>query len=151
MRSKKEWMLFSVEVAVIVLLSFVVSLAFTGCGKKQAIKPEPEIKKEEIIVILPDMPLLPEDKECPEFPPDMPPLPIIVEKSTVPDNVFLNESSIVIYIVGTWEKEGDCLWNIAEIIYNDPFMWKIIYNANKNIIKNPDLIYPGQHLICPMD
>ena len=41
---------------------------------------------------------------------------------------------------------GDCLWNIAkkEYIYNDPFQWPRIYEANKDKIKDPDLIYPKQ-------
>ena len=41
---------------------------------------------------------------------------------------------------------GDCLWNIAkkDYIYNDPFKWPRIYEANKDKIKDPDLIYPRQ-------
>lgn len=48
-------------------------------------------------------------------------------------------------------KSGECLWWIAEYedIYNDPFMWPLIYNANKNKINNPDLIYPGQIFDIP--
>jgi nucleoid-associated protein YgaU len=46
---------------------------------------------------------------------------------------------------------GDCLWNIAkkEIIYNDPFKWPRIYEANKDQIKDPDLIYPKQVFKIP--
>ncbi len=42
--------------------------------------------------------------------------------------------------------KGDCLWNIAkkDYIYNDPFKWPTIYEANKDKIKDPDLIYPNQ-------
>ena len=48
-------------------------------------------------------------------------------------------------------KSGECLWWIAEYedIYNDPFMWPLIYNANRDQIKNPDLIYPGQTFYIP--
>lgn len=45
--------------------------------------------------------------------------------------------------------KGDCLWNIAKSFYNNPFLWKEIYKANKQKIKNPDLIYPGQVFILP--
>lgn len=47
--------------------------------------------------------------------------------------------------------KGDCLWKISgkEEIYNDPFMWPIIYHTNRDKIKNPDLIYPGQKFIIP--
>lgn len=42
--------------------------------------------------------------------------------------------------------KGDCLWNIAkkDYVYNDPFKWPRIYEANKDKIKDPDLIYPRQ-------
>lgn len=47
--------------------------------------------------------------------------------------------------------KGECLWWIAEYktIYNDPFMWPLIYKANRSKIKNPDLIYPGQVFSIP--
>ncbi|MEJ2420427.1 MAG: LysM peptidoglycan-binding domain-containing protein [Acidobacteriota bacterium] len=41
--------------------------------------------------------------------------------------------------------KGDCLWKISakDKIYGNPFMWPLIWNANRNLIKNhPDLIYP---------
>jgi len=55
------------------------------------------------------------------------------------------------YTVGTWEHDRDCLWNIAKKkeIYNDPWKWKKIYKVNKDKIKNPDLIYPGQKFTIP--
>jgi ribosomal protein L16 Arg81 hydroxylase len=54
----------------------------------------------------------------------------------------------MMYTVGTWRKDRDCLWNIAKKpdIYNDPFAWPKIWHANSDSIKNPDLIYPGQQL-----
>jgi hypothetical protein len=41
---------------------------------------------------------------------------------------------------------GDYLWKISKKpdIYNDPFKWLWIYTKNRDIIKNPDLIYPSQ-------
>lgn len=44
---------------------------------------------------------------------------------------------------------GDCLWNIAMMFYGRGGQYTRIYNANKDKIKNPDLIYPGQVLIIP--
>lgn len=46
-------------------------------------------------------------------------------------------------------KKGDCLWNIAKKYYGSGSSYNKIYNANKNIIKNPNLIYPGQKLVIP--
>lgn len=46
-------------------------------------------------------------------------------------------------------KPGDCLWNIAKSYYGDGAKYTKIYNANRNIIKNPDLIYDGQKILIP--
>lgn len=46
-------------------------------------------------------------------------------------------------------KKGDCLWNIAKKYYGNGSDYKKIYNANKDKIKNPNLIYPGQVLTLP--
>ena len=48
-------------------------------------------------------------------------------------------------------NKGDTLWNIAKNpqIFGDPFKWHLIYQANKEIIDNPDWIYPGQKFIIP--
>lgn len=50
-------------------------------------------------------------------------------------------------------KKGDTLWDISgyRSIYNDPFQWKKIYETNKDKIKDPDFIYPGQRLIIPQE
>lgn len=46
-------------------------------------------------------------------------------------------------------KSGDCLWRIAQRLLGDPGLWPSIYRANKDIIDNPNLIYPGQVLTIP--
>jgi hypothetical protein len=43
-------------------------------------------------------------------------------------------------------KKGDSLSGIAEEHLGDWGKWKTIWNANKELISNPDLIYPGQKL-----
>ena len=55
------------------------------------------------------------------------------------------------YTVGTWARDRDCLWNIAKKpkIYANPFLWPKIWQGNRDQIKNPDLIYPGQKLKIP--
>lgn len=55
------------------------------------------------------------------------------------------------YTVGTWAKDRDCLWNIAKKpdIYGDAFKWPKIWQKNREQIKNPDLIFPGQVLKIP--
>ena len=44
---------------------------------------------------------------------------------------------------------GDSLSKIAKREYGDGNAWNRIYEANRDIIKDPDLIYPGQHLKIP--
>jgi nucleoid-associated protein YgaU len=44
---------------------------------------------------------------------------------------------------------GDSLSKIAKREYGDANAWKRIYEANRDLIKDPDLIYPGQTLKIP--
>ena len=46
-------------------------------------------------------------------------------------------------------KRGDCLWNIAKRYLGKGSRYMEIYNLNKDKIKNPNLIYPGQVLTLP--
>lgn len=43
---------------------------------------------------------------------------------------------------------GDCLWDISgkSKIYGDSFQWPLLFKANRDIIEDPDLIYPRQKL-----
>lgn len=44
---------------------------------------------------------------------------------------------------------GDNLSKIAKKFYGDSKLWRKIFEANKDTIENPDLIYPGQVLKIP--
>lgn len=56
-----------------------------------------------------------------------------------------------VYTVVLNPEDRDCLWKIAgrEEFYNDPFKWTLIWERNKKLIQDPDLIYPGWQLIIP--
>jgi len=45
--------------------------------------------------------------------------------------------------------KGDSLSKIAKREYGDANKWRAIYEANRDLIKDPDLIYPGQLLNVP--
>jgi hypothetical protein len=44
------------------------------------------------------------------------------------------------YTVQAWETTRDCLWNIAGYpwVYNDPFQWRRLYEANRDKLPNPN-------------
>jgi nucleoid-associated protein YgaU len=44
---------------------------------------------------------------------------------------------------------GDSLSKIAKRQYGDMNLWRRIYEANRDQIKDPDLIHPGQKLRIP--
>ena len=46
-------------------------------------------------------------------------------------------------------KEGDCLWLIARQMYGNGSDYTKIFEANRDQISNPNLIYPGQVLTMP--
>lgn len=48
-------------------------------------------------------------------------------------------------------QKGDSLSAIAKRKYGDTSKWRMIYEANRDIIKNPDLIYPGQKIKLPQE
>ena len=46
-------------------------------------------------------------------------------------------------------KSGDSLWAISERVYGNGNDWRRIYEANKDRIKDPDVIQPGWVLDIP--
>ncbi|MEM7683809.1 MAG: LysM peptidoglycan-binding domain-containing protein [Pseudomonadota bacterium] len=46
-------------------------------------------------------------------------------------------------------QRGDMLWRIAEQFYGDGIRYSTIYGANAKLIRDPDLIYPGQVFTIP--
>jgi nucleoid-associated protein YgaU len=54
-----------------------------------------------------------------------------------------------VYKVWIWQENGDTLWRIAQKVYGDKDKWPLIYEANKDVLKNPNTIYPKQVLKIP--
>ena len=48
-------------------------------------------------------------------------------------------------------KSGDSLSKIAKEVYGDAMKWEALFQANLEVIKDPNLIYPGQQIRVPQD
>ena len=46
-------------------------------------------------------------------------------------------------------QSGDSLSKISKKFYGDANSWKRIFEANKDVVKNPDMIQPGWRLRIP--
>jgi len=46
-------------------------------------------------------------------------------------------------------KKGDYLSKISKQVYGDANKYNIIFEANRPMLKDPNLIYPGQVLVIP--
>jgi nucleoid-associated protein YgaU len=46
-------------------------------------------------------------------------------------------------------EQGDTLWGIAERAYGNGARYTEIFEANREVIEDPDLIFPGQKLRIP--
>jgi nucleoid-associated protein YgaU len=58
------------------------------------------------------------------------------------------------YTVRPWAVSKDCFWNIAGFpwVYGDPYQWRLLYNANKSKLpnpNNPNILEPGTVLDIP--
>jgi nucleoid-associated protein YgaU len=58
------------------------------------------------------------------------------------------------YTLQSLHPIGDCFWLIAgyPFVYGDPWKWRLLYDANKSLLKdpdNPDLIDIGVRIVIP--
>ncbi|RFB01655.1 Ig-like domain-containing protein [Parvularcula marina] len=61
-----------------------------------------------------------------------------------PENIVLKDGAVIV-------QPGNSLWVIARKVYGEGEQYTIIYGANADQIRDPDLIYPGQVFQLPED
>lgn len=65
-----------------------------------------------------------------------------------PDELVMQEKKENIYEYYSVQK-NDTLQKISQKFYGSTKKWKFIYDENKDILKSPDSIYPGQTIKIP--
>jgi nucleoid-associated protein YgaU len=53
-------------------------------------------------------------------------------------------------IAATVVSPGDSLWRISRVTYGAGMRYAVVYKANRDQIRNPNRIYPGQIFVLPM-
>lgn len=73
--------------------------------------------------------------------------PLAATKKPIPPSTAPNIKMRLTYTV----SEGELLWTIAKRpdVYGDPLLWPLLYQANRDQIKDPRKVYAGQTLSIP--
>jgi nucleoid-associated protein YgaU len=67
----------------------------------------------------------------------------------LPDGASTSSTVVVPKITTTTVSRGDSLWRLSQTSYGAGTRYAVIYKANREQIRNPNLIYPGQVLVVP--
>ena len=69
--------------------------------------------------------------------------------TTVPPQGASPSTVVVPKIATTTVSRGDSLWRLSHLTYGAGTRYAVIYKANREQIRNPNLIYPGQIFVLP--
>jgi len=142
-------------------------LSLQGGGTKKAVAPaEPETEElqtiepettlteaPEVEIAAPEEPKIKTSEETgqvevavisgdPETPVETAAEDPVVEEEAAEEKVIRTGSSVII-------RRGDNLWRVARRNYGAGIRYTTIYEANRDQVRDPDLIYPGQVLKVP--
>jgi len=142
-------------------------LSLQGGGTKKAVAPaEPETEElqtiepettlteaPEVEIAAPEEPKIKTSEEIgqvevavisgdPETPVETAAEDPVVEEEAAEEKVIRTGSSVII-------RRGDNLWRVARRNYGAGIRYTTIYEANRDQVRDPDLIYPGQVLKVP--
>ena len=67
----------------------------------------------------------------------------------MPDGGSSPSTVVVPKIATTTVSRGDSLWRLSQVTYGAGMRYAVIYKANREQIRNPNLIYPGQIFVIP--
>jgi nucleoid-associated protein YgaU len=69
--------------------------------------------------------------------------------TVLPDSSSPTSTVVVPKIATTTVSRGDSLWRLSQVSYGAGTRYAVIYKANREQIRNPNLIYPGQVFVVP--
>ncbi len=69
--------------------------------------------------------------------------------AVLPNSQVSPATVVVPKITTTTVSRGDSLWRLSQLSYGAGTRYAVIYKANREQIRNPNLIYPGQVFVLP--
>jgi len=79
------------------------------------------------------------------------PFTLLKEQEEGQESLFnQDDAKLKSFLGGYTVEKGDSLWKISEKYYESGGHYMEIFHSNEDILKNPNLIYPGQVLRIPV-
>jgi nucleoid-associated protein YgaU len=122
-------------------------------GESQAVEQEPRKATRQIQVVEFEMPMKDKQQAAPLLSSEAEPeLSEEIAEETEEPMVVVGpgETTTVITMKEYTVRKGDTLQKISKKFYGTTRKWQKIYQANRNVLKAPDRLYPGQVIQIPL-